>query len=114
MLQENSLIDVRKYSVSWAVILSGYARTPRQIARLGYDNSEYIDFCCHDKLSNIFKEMIGWIHKIEGKKKESNSSAVAYEMGWKGDQKNKNSNTLFGMRPTGNRPQNKILVIGFF
>lgn len=58
--------------------------------------------------------MILWIHKMEGKKKKSNSSAVAYEISWKGDRKNQNSNKLFGMRPTCNRPQDKIFVIDFF
>lgn len=80
-------MDVRKYSVSWAVISSGYARTTRQIARLGYDNSEYIDFAvmtnCQIFLKKWLYEFIRW----KERKKKSSSSAVAYEIGWKGDQR---------------------------
>lgn len=39
------------------------------IARLGHDNSEHTGFGCHDKLSNVFKEMMVWVHKMKGKKK---------------------------------------------
>lgn len=108
------LRTVRNYAVSWAVISSEYARWHRQIARMGYGHSEHTGFCCHSELSNVFKKMIVWVHKTEGKKKKHNAAAVAYEISWKGDQKSKKSNKLFGMQVLQNRPQNKIFVSGSF
>lgn len=68
----------------------------------------------HDTLSNVFEELIVCIHKLERKKKKSNSPAIAYETRWKEDQKSKKSNKIFGMWAHYHRSQTKIFVSGFF
>lgn len=86
MGQGSSLRALSKYTVSWAVISSEYARRHRQIARLGQDNSESVGFCSRHTPSDVLEEKTACVHKLERKKKKSNLAAVAYEIGWKEEQ----------------------------
>lgn len=47
---------------------------------MGYGYSEYIGFCCYSELLNVFKKMIVWVYKMEGKKKKYNVVVVVYEI----------------------------------
>jgi hypothetical protein len=49
------------------------------------------------QIVKYFKEMILWAHKLERKKKKNNWGLLLMTLSWKGYQKSKKANKIFGM-----------------